>query len=104
MGGLGLFLDPGGRPLGLRDPISTAPSLGSSWSLSSSPPLLLPLLFSLMEISSSRCLLSAAELVAAESMPGSPKLPLHQGLARVAIVDQIEGIVTRKREINKKSI
>jgi len=29
MGGFGLFLDPGGLPLGLRLPTSTAPSLGS---------------------------------------------------------------------------
>lgn len=50
MGGFGLFLDPGGRPRGLRVPISTAPSLGSSpVSLSSSSPLLL--LVSLMESS-----------------------------------------------------
>ncbi|KAL5221782.1 hypothetical protein ABZP36_026495 [Zizania latifolia] len=30
MGGLGLFLEPGGRPRGRRLPITTAPSLGSA--------------------------------------------------------------------------
>jgi len=36
MGGFGLFLDPGGLPLGLRVPTSTAPSFGSSLLSSSS--------------------------------------------------------------------
>jgi len=36
MGGFGLFLDPGGLPLGLRLPTSTAPSPGSSLLSSSS--------------------------------------------------------------------
>jgi len=43
MGGFGLFLDPGGLPLGLRVPTSTAPSLGSSLLSSSSSILWTPL-------------------------------------------------------------
>ena len=78
IGGLGLFLDPGGRPLGLRVPTSTAPSVGSpslSFSSSSSP---VPGL-SLIDISRSR-LFSIGE-TAAGSIPGSPTWPAHHRLA-----------------------
>jgi len=73
IGGLGLFFDPGGRPLGLRLPTSTAPSLASSpVSLSSSssslPPLLL--LVSLME--SSRLIFPNEGELDEESRPGRP--------------------------------
>ncbi|KAF4349861.1 hypothetical protein F8388_021761 [Cannabis sativa] len=67
MGGFGLFLEPGGRPLGLRFPTSTAPSLGSSLSSSS------------MSLSRSSWWLwwwrisdDDRELFAASSMAGSP--------------------------------
>lgn len=72
MGGFGLFLDPGGLPLGLRVPTSTAPSFGSSLLSSSNSSLLLWLsLFSLIPRSEWR-LLRPGEWVPGWSTPDNP--------------------------------
>ncbi|KAL2325903.1 hypothetical protein Fmac_024961 [Flemingia macrophylla] len=74
MGGLGLFLDPGGLPLGLRVPTSTAPSLGSSplsLSSSSSSCLSLETLLSLME----RSMWRLAKVEEGELVAGSNPAP-----------------------------
>ncbi|URD75294.1 hypothetical protein MUK42_36375 [Musa troglodytarum] len=84
MGGLGLFLDPGGRPRGRRVLATTAPSLGSlSLSFSSSaaplpPPPPLPV------VSDSFTPISCSWPLGSEdpiSPPGRPGCPVHQGLA-----------------------
>ncbi|KAF4377317.1 hypothetical protein G4B88_011152 [Cannabis sativa] len=80
MGGFGLFLDPGGRPLGLRLPTSIAPSLGSSlFSLSSSSSWFPPPAVLLIEIPRSGFFIGD-ELVEVSTTPCKPICPPHQRL------------------------
>lgn len=72
MGGFGLFFDPGGLPLGLRFPTSTAPSFGSLSVLLSSSSRSLLLLVSLIVRSVLWCFVRAGEWVPGWSIPDNP--------------------------------